>query len=588
MVCAWRSRLESDYRCVMEALPGSRFCIFHEPGEKDVEEFARQLYAQIDEEGSTESRNSRYNFRGYVFPIGVGVGDERKPGKIVLPRHIETSCILSEATIRGDVNFQRAEIRGGVNFTDTKIEGNVLFDLAKIEGSVVFRRAEIGWMASFVSAEIKGSVSFVDAKVGTNACISAFLFSIHNKRQIRRIVRAFDMGMISNMLRDAFFANGIALSDRASVEVVTSEEWVVMSQGEYFIVRLEDEALNIYNYRVCEPAIYFMDAKIEGGVFFVGAKVKGRVEFQGARIEGKKNKWEEKIWGVFGEPVFFENAEIDGRVSFVGAEIGERVSFVDAKVRRDVDFWHAKIKGDFECMDAKIGGLFLSNAEIDGVINLKGATICGPVNVGLVDAAGLWLGEEKPTISGWRKSLWYRCGLVLKDWDTAPAFWRFAQRLFEKQGKRDRADAAFYFSRVTRLSPWRIPRGETCKEQAKQALKRLATMPAWLADCLFLRWPIGYGASVPRTIVTWLFLILTFAIVYATGPGLLKTAESGIWSLRHWLTALYSSMVVFATLGTGAVNEERALSKVLISTQAILGALLMALTVVVLTRKFMR
>ena len=204
------------------------------------------------------------------------------------------------------------------------------------------------------------------------------------------------------------------------------------------------------------------------------------------------------------------------------------------------------------------------------------------------DAAGLWLGKEKPTICGWTKSLQERCGLTLRDWHTAPEFWRFAQRLFEKQGDRDRADAAFYFSRLTRFSPWRIPRGNTLGEQVVQFFKRLAAVPPWLADCLFLRWPIAYGASVSRTITTWLLMILSFATVYATVPGVLKGSDLSTWTLSNLAKALYSSVLIFVTLGTGLINEEHVLSRILIPVQAIFGALLMALTVVVLARKFMR
>jgi hypothetical protein len=83
-------------------------------------------------------------------------------------------------------------------------------------------------------------------------------------------------------------------------------------------------------------------------------------------------------------------------------------------------------------------------------------------------------------------------------------------------------------------------------------------------------------------------VILSFAIVYATVPGVLKRADFNVWTLSNWATALYSSVLIFVTLGTGLLNEERILSTILIPTEAVLGALIMSLIVVVLARKFMR
>jgi len=519
--CAWRSEEDENYRCAMDALPGSEFCIFHEPEAKDIAEFTRRLYAQIDEEGPAEKRNPRYDFRGYVFPVGICVGDERKPGEIVLPRLIEASCVLSEAKIKGDIDLRGAEIKGDVNCEYAEVKGSALFEGTKIKGNAQFWYAKIRGDAWFWCTNIHGYANFLGAEIR----------------------------------KDVVF-NGARIKEHIS----------------------------------------FARAKIDGSLSLEGAEIRGNVVFEEAEIRGS---------------VIFRSTKTNGGVNFEGAKIGKDADFCIAEIKGDVVFWYAEIKGrvDFEKAEV-IGTTDFNKAEIEGSANFKGtkigraadfyetkisgiidledATIGGPIDVAFADAAGLWLGKEKPTIRRWTKSLQERCGLTLRDWHTAPEFWRFAQHLFEKQGDRDRADAAFYFSRLTRFSPWRIPRGNTLGEQVVQFFKRLAAVPPWLADCLFLRWPIAYGASVSRTIITWLFTILSFTIVYATVPGVLKGSDLSTWTLSNWAKALYSSVLIFVTLGTGLINEEHVLSRILIPVQAIFGALLMALTVVVLARKFMR
>jgi len=256
--------------------------------------------------------------------------------------------------------------------------------------------------------------------------------------------------------------------------------------------------------------------------------------------------------------------------------------FVDAKIEGSAEFWNVTIGEDanFRC------------AEIGGVASFEGVTIKGPVDFAFADADGLSLGKGKPTtIPTFRwseRGLANRCGITLRDLATAPEFWRFAQRMFEKEGERERADAAFYFSRLTRLSPWRVKREGTWKQQAVQILRRIGMLPGWLADCLFLRWPIGYGASLPRTIASWFVVLGGFTIVYATVPGALDGPRAALWSGANWAMALYSSVSVFVTLGMGAVQQTCPLGQTLIAVEGVLGALLMALTVAVVTRKFMR
>ena len=112
--------------------------------------------------------------------------------------------------------------------------------------------------------------------------------------------------------------------------------------------------------------------------------------------------------------------------------------------------------------------------------------------------------------------------------------------------------------------------------------------PAYLFDLFFLRLPIAYGTSIGRTITSWAVVILFFTSLYAGMPSLLGRSVESIWTVANWMTALHFSVTTFTTLGLGDIQPTRLLGKGLTSIEAVLGGILIALTVVVISRKFMR
>jgi len=176
-MCEWRSR-DPTYRCRVPAEPGSKYCIFHEPGEKEFEEFKRRFYHQIDEEGPEDQRNHRYNFTGYVFPdVDIWASDDVVTSNaIVLPRKIDGHIVFLEAKVAKSVYFAQAEIerdalffyaeiKGDVSFWRAKIRGHTDFSCTKIGGDVVFWEADLGGSADFDEAEIAGGVNFGGATI---------------------------------------------------------------------------------------------------------------------------------------------------------------------------------------------------------------------------------------------------------------------------------------------------------------------------------------------------------------------------------------------------------------------------------------
>jgi len=426
-MCEWRSELNPDYHCRVSPEPGSDYCIFHEPGEKDIGRFKQKFYEQIDGEGPEEARNPRYDFRGYFFPTGiVASGGSREAGQLILPEEIPGDLIGSEATIKGGADFSRATIEGYANFRDATVKGGANFWYATIEGAD------------------------------------------------------------------------------------------------------------------------FSYAAIVGDAHFEGVTIKGFANFWYATIEGDAH---------------FTHASIEGDASFEGVTIEGFADFTEVRVRRTVYFGDASIGGKTEF------------------------TLC--------QAGALSLDDRRPTIRLW----WvrWRCGIRLHDVGTSRSFWSFARVTFERQGEREKADAAHYLERLVRVSPRRVPFTGRWWNKAYQTLRRsrIVLFP-WFFDCLFLRWPTAYGASLLRLFVTWAVIIGGFAGAYTMlilkgfsvleAPGVLGLGQA----ITSFSGALYFSVITFTTLGYGDIRPTAGLPSGLAAAEAVLGGIMMALTVLVIGRKFMR
>jgi len=426
-MCEWRSELNPDYHCRVSPEPGSDYCIFHEPGEKDIGRFKQKFYEQLDGDGPEEARNPRYDFRGYFFPTGiVASGGSREAGQLILSKEIAGDLIGSEATIKGGADFSRATIGGYANFRHATVKGGANFWYAAIEGAD-FSYASIVGDAHFEGVTIKG------------------------------------------------FAN-------------------------------------------------FWYATIEGDAYFTDASIEGDADFTCVTIEGFAD-------------------------------------FTEVRVRRTVYFG-----------DASIGG---------------------KTEFALCQAGALSLDDRRPTIRLWWRE--GRCGIRLHDVETSRSFWSFARLTFERQGEREKADAAHYLERLARVSPRRVPFAGRWWNRAYQTLRRsrIVLFP-WFFDCLFLRWPTAYGASLLRLFITWAVIIGGFAGAYTMlilkgfsvleAPGVLGLGQA----ITSFWGALYFSVITFTTLGYGDIRPTAGLPSGLAAAEAVLGGIMMALTVLVISRKLMR
>ena len=202
----------------------------------------------------------------------------------------------------------------------------------------------------------------------------------------------------------------------------------------------------------------------------------------------------------------------------------------------------------------------------------------------------MYLGEGKPRISGWSQS---RCGIALHDVHTASSFWLLARLTYEKLGMKDQADASHYFERLWRWKALRcIPIEGSWTMRTWKVLQRINYASLWFFDCVLIRWPTAYGASLSRLFATWTLLVSGFATVYylflLRGMELFSTSSPGLHYPFSFGRALYFSIITFTTLGYGDIQPVPGLGSALCATEAILGGIMMALTVLVIGRKFMR
>ena len=103
----------------------------------------------------------------------------------------------------------------------------------------------------------------------------------------------------------------------------------------------------------------------------------------------------------------------------------------------------------------------------------------------------------------------------------------------------------------------------------------------------FYRLLAGYGERPERTLLSSLLTILSFAIFYFFS-GCLKYPQDIHTVFEEFVCSIYFSFVTFTTLGLGDIHPVNNLGRMLVCVEAVIGAFLIALFVVVFARKMMR
>jgi len=143
-----------------------------------------------------------------------------------------------------------------------------------------------------------------------------------------------------------------------------------------------------------------------------------------------------------------------------------------------------------------------------------------------------------------------------------------AARAWERAGNREEADYYFYRHMV-----------------AKRSLKSWYDPRRWL-EWLLIDLTCAYGTSWQRVLGTWFAVILISTLIFWLGGGIVSRGDGE--PIRSFWRSLYFSIITFTTLGYGDYRPKRGGFRALASAEALIGAFMMALFVVVFARKFMR
>ena len=314
--------------------------------------------------------------------------------------------------------------------------------------------------------------------------------------------------------------------------------------------------------------------EIPSGASFEEAVFGGIVDFEEAIFKGMGAF----LGATFKKTVLFRDTTFEGDADFEAITFNHEAVFTRATFKKTVLFRDTTFEGDadFEAITFNHEANF-ENVTFKKGVDFSGATFKNMASFEGSQAATVELGVHRPTILWWEKD---REGVTMKDWSSGRSFWGFARRTFQKMDERERADAAYYFEK---LWQWRSRLSHT----ARISTRILATL-GYPFDLILLRIPTAYGTSLIRPLMSWFVVITLFGGLYAGFPSLLGRTVNSIWTLSNWVISLQFSVTTFTTLGLGDIYPGRMLGRALTSIEAMVGAVLMALTVVVISRKMMR
>jgi uncharacterized protein YjbI with pentapeptide repeats len=280
---------------------------------------------------------------------------------------------------------------------------------------------------------------------------------------------------------------------------------------------------------------------------------------------------------LWGEQAVFDGAKFDKAVSFEGT-IGTDLRMKRCEFRSNLAFKRATLQGDIHLDGtAVLGELSFANATLagSGKWSPAGRLSCRACAIGRLNLSGARMHgvmqlEEMEVEELWASN---RAGVEISR-PSASAFWSFARECYTRRSQTEAADASYFFMQIA------------------QARSRLLGKPYITAPigvlAYGLLWLFAYGVSFWRILSLWLMCVLAFGTIYAFCPSLLTTQIRSIWSAANWVTAMYFSATCFTTLGLGDVQPASGIARVLVSIEAMIGGVLMALTVLVIGRKFMR
>ena len=280
---------------------------------------------------------------------------------------------------------------------------------------------------------------------------------------------------------------------------------------------------------------------------FFGAVFEDFAHFNGAHFKGGTNF----VKATFQNNCFFSKAIFKGDANFIEAAFQGHTCFDGASFHGCASFWDASFKAEANF----VGAAFKAQSYFARI------PIQERTNV-VIDVPSWELPFNKATPFLHREQ--------------GEGLYRLAKQSAQQQGDYRRA-GQYHFAEQCAIE---YGRRKTCR----------CKLWHYFTEWFFARTIFGYGEKVHRPLIAGLVVILLWAGLYlglhAIGPSRLEPAEF----LQHEPTigqCLYFSIVTFTTLGYGDMAPKPDFS-LLASVEAVLGASLMAVFIVALTRKYMR
>jgi hypothetical protein len=361
----------------------------------------------------------------------------------------------------------------------------------------------------------------------------------------------------------------------------------------------------------------FDGATFSGTAWFIGATFSGVVLFEGATFSGKAS-FEN---ATFSRVASFNSAMFSGSASFLGATFSDLALFGDATFSRTALFDGARFSGTA----AFNGATFSRRASFDGTTFSEQASfdgaVCNPA-MAFFDHPARRCGLKGPKgkRSSWR-AVYILGWAVVRDAATFAAFclgrnhsavravframsrwpsflagrphpfrlrwggetaYRLAKQSAQGAGDYSQAGGYHYAEQCAIEDKWR-------NQSGLRPWRRAFWL--WLGRLVFGRIVFGYGERPLNPLLLGLGVILLCSGLYAgldaVAPGHMVNAAAVEAYRCDFTEALYFSAVTFTTLGYGDCAPKPAY-RFLAASEAVLGAALMAVFVVCLTRKYMR
>jgi len=503
-------------KCKEEVLLNSDYCILHIdfPENEDSEDF--NIIKKLKEKKTKEKINNfDFNFDGAkLFQIDLSMLEV--DGDLnFFDAYIKNNAFLKGINVNGNAEFTGAKIGQDINFESTCIKGNIKFENTKISGDVCFKKANIG-NVTFEGAEISRNIDFREAKISGNVEFSKARiengYVFFTKAEIRGSVLFYG----TQIGWDADFSGA---NIRKSV---IFERAKINQHAEFRGVKIGEMTS-------------FVEAKIGKNAIFECAKICEDIRFERVDIGWNAN---------------FNEAKIGGYVGFESAKIGLGVEFNDANVNICAFFGKANIGGNISLKGAKIGsigpdgfnygGLWLDNTKITGDAIFEKAEIENEVNINLMKV----IGELNFKGTKFKKPISQEIAC------------RFAKKKYEEEGNREVADYYFY--------------------REMEALRKQKHLTVRYIEYLFMQFIFGYGVHPFRVFITWIAIIIVFAIIFYEGNGLRENTS--------FLGYLYFSIISAATPGYGDFHPKAGIYQALAGVEAILGTLFWAAFIAIFAR----